>query len=244
MKLNSNYLPLSKRVAELQLKTEFNPEIKNAFDPKKTTGNVSIRSDLSKAGLANVFMGHKQSGINKNPNLENNLMESEMKGKLILPIKAMIIEEGLTNFIQNNASKISGGLLLGTGAAAAHAAHGGDFGFGGGGDNPPPNTPGSDKWNNMSDYEKDVAKNSISTDVHDATKPRGFVGNITHSLGTGLDNIKSENKIQDMKDAHEQYLATRDGEGRLLSNGQVLGLGAGVLGTGALAAKLKSGRRR
>lgn len=51
--------------------------------------------------------------------------------------------------------------------------------------------------------------------------------------------MRAENKFNDLAQAQEEYNNIKNNEGSLLTGGQMAALGAGALGTTALAAKLK-----
>ena len=227
-----NYLPLSERIAKLHINPDYDKEV---FDPKKTTGNVSIRSDLSKAGLANIFMGQKQSGLNKNPMLDtneikkSNLTENTMRN--IIPIKEMIIEEGLTDAIQRNASKISGGLLLGAGAAAAHAANGGDFHLGNSGGE----TTANEHQTTNKNEDTTTIKLPNGTDRHvDYSKEQGT--GLKDHLGNWVDDRSNVNY-------HKNVMDAVNSDSSFLTGGEKLGLGGAAL-AGGLGLGLSSAAKR
>lgn len=238
IKITLDYIPLSERIAKLHISNNFDDQTKKHFDPIKTTGNVSIRSDLSKAGMANIFMGQKQSGLNKNPllqkNQENTLTENTMNK--FIPIKEMIIEEGLTDMIQRNASKISGGILMGAGAAAAHAANGGDFHLDGLNKDSEPkiNTSGTVANSNE---DTTTIKLPNGTDRHvDYSKEQGT--GLKDHLGNWIDDRSNVNY-------HKNVMDAVNSDPSFLTGGQKFGLGvAGTLGLGALGLKGLSKAKR
>ena len=144
----------------------------------------------------------------------------------IIPIKEMIIEEGLTDAIQRHASKISGGILLGSGAAAAHAANGGDFHLGNSGGE----TTSNEHQTTNKNEDTTTIKLPNGTDRYvDYSKEQGT--GLKDHLGNWVDDRSNVNY-------HKNVMDAVNSDPSFLTGGEKLGLGvAGTLGLGALGLK-------
>ena len=207
---------------------------KSEENTKKRTGS-NIRDDISKIGLSNTLMGTTQVLNNQNKSI---LKENTMS-KIVLPIKSIILEF-TADHIRDNAGKYAAGTMLGLGATAGYLA--GDPEHGGGllnhDNHSNDNTPVSGK-DTRSDFQKDLAGASSTTNTTYHNQDRGLIGNLSNAASKFSQDIRSENKFNDLTQAQKDYNDIKNNEGSLLSGGQIAGLGAGVLGAGALAAKLK-----
>ena len=195
--------------------------------------NRDHKSELSKAGLKNTHDGIRSS-INYT---KNTLKESTM----IIPIKQIILEF-TADHIRDNAGKYAAGTMLGLGAAAGYLAGDPDHGShlmdnheSNGHSQYPAGTTNPVHYDTRSDFQKDLAKNVQSTNTEYHNQNRGIIGNLTHGLGMGVDNLRHENKFNDLTDKQNDYNESLNSEGNLLTSGQKWG--AGLAGAGYLAAK-------
>lgn len=208
----------------------YNERKENDLRNKPLKLNKSYDNILSKTGLGNTMRGSQEVINHQN----NSLKESTMG--ITIPIKQIILEF-TADHIRDNAGKYAAGTMLGLGAAAGYLAGDPEHGAGLMGENSPVNKV-ANNFSNMqhqSDFQKDLSKNISSTNTEFHNQNRGIIGNITHGLGIGVDNIKHENKFQDLADKQDEYNNTLNSEGSLLTSGQKAMLGIG--GAGLLAAK-------
>ena len=209
---------------------------------------------LSKAGLSNVNTGTREVLRNQfkapvNPILEN---YEGNKMTVTLPIKKIILEEGLTEHIQRNANKYAGGAILGAGLAVGNALGDGDLvsnaksAFSDG----PTSNPGSEspapvKMTTQEDHFKnDLNVNSgVTTHTRVESNP-GIFGALKAGFNHTGDTIRTANKHDDLVTAQNDYNDIKNGEGSLLTTGQMVGTTAGLGTAGYLASKMRrrSGR--
>ena len=129
----NNFKSISERaISNLQNKDNQNTEKKVEKVSTTETSGITKQSDLSKAGLANTAMGQNESNTHKknyfndtfiNPNkkilgenVDTLFKNAKSNTKEIL--ESIILQEGLTDLIRNNAGKIATAGVLGAGVAA------------------------------------------------------------------------------------------------------------------------------
>ena len=196
--------------------------------------NKSYDNILSKTGLGNTMRGSREV-----INHQNSLKESSMGIKI--PIKQIILEF-TADHIRDNAGKYAAGTMLGLGAAAGYLAGDPEHGAGLIGDNSPATKVASNfsnLGNNQSDFQKDLAQHSSTTTTNYHNQDKGLIGNLWGGLKQGAHNLQAENKFNDLTDAQRDYEEIKNNEGSLLTGGQKAALGAGALGTGFLATKMR-----
>lgn len=203
------------------------------------------RNELSKAGLSNTLMGSKavlnpktnffRDQSNKNQKNTNQLKENTM----VIPIKQIILEF-TADHIRDNAGKYAAGTMLGLGAAAGYLA--GDPEHGSGLLNHTTDNSSGHNYNypdHRTDFQKDLNNAAVTKTAEFHNENKGILGNISNSMNHFKDNLKAENKYNDLSDAQEEYNNIKNSDGRLLTYGQMAGLGGAGLGAIGLAAKFK-----
>lgn len=258
----NNFKSISERaISNLQNKNNKNTEKKVEKVSTTETSGITKQSDLSKAGLANTAMGTNESNTYKknyfnntfiNPNkkilgenVDTIFKNAKSNTKEIL--ESIILQEGLTDLIRNNAGKIATVGVLGAGLAAGHALSGGDFGSGGDDHKTEVNSGPKQVTVNNSDDALKQAKllnqaENTSTEVVDKTQKKGwfdtFVKTADHNAMARnnqeyLEKLEDAQKIKDNKNPDWFTTGEKIGAGAI---------GAGLIGGGLLAAKAKSGR--
>lgn len=206
--------------------------------------NHSYDSDLSKTGLSNTLRGTNEVLSNQlRTNSKNSNQKIIKENIMVIPIKQILLEF-TADHIRDNAGKYSAGTMLGAGLGLGYLATDPEHGANlfGGHDNEPTNNHSAAHpaaHDNRSDFQKDLSKNVSSTNTEYHNQNRGIVGNIAHGLGMGMDNLKQENKFQDIADKQNEYNEALNNEGNLLTAGQKLGIGATGIGALGLATKFK-----
>ena len=255
----NNFKSISERaISNLQNKDNQNTEKKVEKVSTTETSGITKQSDLSKAGLANTAMGQNESNTHKknyfndtfiNPNkkilgenVDTLFKNAKSNTKEIL--ESIILQEGLTDLIRNNAGKIATAGVLGAGVAAGHALSGGDFSFG---DDQSTNQAHSNKAtiSNSSDalkHAKDMHYNeSLKNETVNYNEKQG----LGKTLSNWMDHNAAARNNQDYYDTLEKAQELRDNKNPdWFSTGEKLGagaIGAGLVGGGLLAARAKSG---
>lgn len=196
--------------------------------------NKSYDNVLSKTGLGNTLRGTEEVINHQNKSLKESTM-----GTIKLPIKQMILEF-TADHIRDNAGKYAAGTMLGLGAAAGYLAGDPEHGANLMGEHSPiDKVVNNVAGNHQSDFQKDLAQNvsTTNTDYHNQNK--GILGNLWGGVKQGAENLKSENKFNDLTDAQREYEDIKNNDGSFLTGGQKAMLGAGVLGTGYAASKMR-----
>lgn len=232
---------LEKRIDKFQQKYISKDDAKNTKgtkDSKLINVGKDPNSLLRQAGLSDSFAGVRASNNYTNKKIigENNMSNLQnVQNSNKIPIKKIILEFTADHF-REHAGKYSVGTMLGAGAGLGYLAANPDA-FDGD-NNPISKVTGSNASNDTrSDFQKDLANNVSSTNTVHHNQNKGLFGNIAHGLGTGLDNVKAENKFNNLTDAQREYENLKNSEGDILSTGQTIGAGVGALGAGALALK-------
>lgn len=257
----NNFKSISERaISNLQNKDNQNTEKKVEKVSTTETSGITKQSDLSKAGLANTAMGQNESNTHKknyfndtfiNPNkkilgenVDTLFKNAKSNTKEIL--ESIILQEGLTDLIRNNAGKISTAGVLGAGVAAGHALSGGDFSFGG---DDAPKSPNHE------------TKVTTANDAVNAAEEKYKQGNIKQVTINGNERPgfwKTATGFMDQKASADQYQRVKEKADELRSEidnknpdwfttGEKLGagaIGAGLVGGGLLAAKARSRGKR
>ena len=91
----------------------------------------------------------------------------------------------------------------------------------------------------QSDFQKDLAQNSSTTSTNFHNQDKGVIGNLWGGVKQGAQNLQAENKFNDLTDAQKEYEDIKNNDGALLTGGQKAALGAGALGAGFLATKMR-----
>ena len=210
--------------------------------------NHSYDNTLSKVGLGNTMRGTNEVLKNllnvskQNINNMNHIKENTMS--IQSPIKQIILEF-TADHIRDNAGKYAAGTMLGLGAAAGYLA--GDPEHGMGHNNEETSYRSGVSQNPLShdtrsDFQKDLGNASTTKSIEYHNDNKGLLGNLSNSVNHFTNNMRAENKFNDMAQAQEDYNNLKNSNGELLTAGQKLGLGAAGLGAAAVAAKLR--RRR
>lgn len=218
---------------------------------KSSTGQITnnVKTDrkplMLDNGMTNINTGtrevfrHDMKQYKKNP-----LINEGTTMSITIPIKQMIIQEGLTEHIQNNASKYAGGALLGAGALAGkYLADGNlDFDLGqGNSDTSGQHVFSKPQQDTRSDFQKDLGNLSSTERVDYHNQDKGIIGNVTGAINHLTDNVRAENKFNNVAGLQKDYEEAKAAPGELLSTGQMVGGGA-LLSAAALA-KIKSRKR-
>ena len=259
----NNFKSISERaISNLQNKDNQNTEKKVEKVSTTETSGITKQSDLSKAGLANTAMGQNESNTHKknyfndtfiNPNkkilgenVDTLFKNAKSNTKEIL--ESIILQEGLTDLIRNNAGKIATAGVLGAGVAAGHALGGGDFDFNK--DDQSTDQAKSNKATTISNssdalkhakamhYNENVKKETV-----DYNQKKGWLDTITGTLDR---NAIAKNNME-INDRFKEIDELRDNKNPdWFTTGEKVGMGAvGALGVGALGAGLMAkGRRR
>lgn len=196
--------------------------------------NKSYDNILSKTGLGNTMRG-----TNEVINHQNNSLKESTMG-ITIPIKQIILEF-TADHIRDNAGKYAAGTMLGLGAAAGYLAGDPEHGAGLVGDHSPV-AKVANNFSNMqhpSDFQKDLAQNSSTTTTNYHNQDKGIIGNLWGGVKQGVSNLQAENKFNDLTNAQQEYENIKNNEGSLLTGGQKAALGAGALGAGFLATKMR-----
>ena len=260
----NNFKSISERaISNLQNKDNQNTEKKVEKVSTTETSGITKQSDLSKAGLANTAMGQNESNTHKknyfndtfiNPNkkilgenVDTLFKNAKSNTKEIL--ESIILQEGLTDLIRNNAGKIATAGVLGAGVAAGHALSGGDFDF------------------NKDDQSADQAKSNKATTISnssDALKHakamhynenvKNEIVNYNENKGWGqafsdqMDRNAMARNNQDYYDKLKELQDIKDDKNPdWFTTGEKLGagaIGAGLVGGGLLAARARSRGKR
>lgn len=178
-------------------------------------------------------------GSNEVINHQNNSLKESTMG-ISIPIKQIILEF-TADHIRDNAGKYAAGTMLGLGAAAGYLAGDPEHGAGLMGENSPVNKV-ANNFSNMqhqSDFQKDLAQNSSTTSTNFHNQDKGVIGNLWGGVKQGAQNLQAENKFNDLTDAQKEYEDIKNNDGALLTGGQKAALGAGALGAGFLATKMR-----
>ena len=257
----NNFKSISERaISNLQNKDNQNTEKKVEKVSTTETSGITKQSDLSKAGLANTAMGQNESNTHKknyfndtfiNPNkkilgenVDTLFKNAKSNTKEIL--ESIILQEGLTDLIRNNAGKIATAGVLGAGVAAGHALGGGDFDFNK--DDQSTDQAQSNKATTVSN-SGDALKQAKDMRYNESIKNETVNYNEKQGLGKTLSNWMDRNATarnnQDYYDTLEKAQELRDNKNPdWFTTGEKLGagaIGAGLVGGGLLAARAKSG---
>ncbi len=211
-----------------------NEKKENDLQDKPLKLNKSYDNILSKSGLGNTMRGSNEVINHQN----NSLKESTMG--ISIPIKQIILEF-TADHIRDNAGKYAAGTMLGLGTAAGYLAGDPEHGAGLMGENSPVNKV-ANNFSNMqhqSDFQKDLAQNSSTTSTNFHNQDKGVIGNLWGGVKQGAQNLQAENKFNDLTDAQKEYEDIKNNDGALLTSGQKAALGAGALGAGFLATKMR-----
>ena len=259
----NNFKSISERaISNLQNKDNQNTEKKVEKVSTTETSGITKQSDLSKAGLANTAMGQNESNTHKknyfndtfiNPNkkilgenVDTLFKNASTNTKEIL--ESIILQEGLTDLIRNNAGKIATAGVLGAGVAAGHALSGGDFSFG---DDQSTNQAQSNKATTISN-SNDALKQAKDMRYNEQVKNETVNYNEKQGLFKNLSNWMNRNaearNNQDYYETLEKAQELRDNKNPdWFTTGEKLGagaIGAGLVGGGLLAAKARSRGKR
>ena len=257
----NNFKSISERaISNLQNKDNQNTEKKVEKVSTTETSGITKQSDLSKAGLANTAMGQNESNTHKknyfndtfiNPNkkilgenVDTLFKNAKSNTKEIL--ESIILQEGLTDLIRNNAGKIATAGVLGAGVAAGHALGGGDFSFGG---DDAPKSP---------NQETKVTTAKDAVNAAEEKYKQGNIKQVTIDGNERPDFWKTVTGFMDQKASADQYQRVKEKADELRSEidnknpdwfttGEKLGagaIGAGLIGGGLLAAKARSRGKR
>jgi len=239
---------LEKRIDKFNRGTEITKDSNNfnnaSKDPKLKNVGKDPNSILRQAGLSDSFAGIRASNNYTNKKIigESSMQNLQNIRKLqnsnTIPIKKIILEFTADHF-REHAGKYSVGTMLGAGAGLGYLAANPDAldGDSVGNDHNGQPTKVSGSNDTRSDFQKDLAKNVSSTNTFQHNQNKGLFGNLAQGLGTGLDNVKAENKFNNMTDAQREYEDLKNSDGDILTTGQkIMGvaLGAGALGAAAL----------
>ena len=258
----NNFKSISERaISNLQNKDNQNTEKKVEKVSTTETSGITKQSDLSKAGLANTAMGQNESNTHKknyfndtfiNPNkkilgenVDTLFKNAKSNTKEIL--ESIILQEGLTDLIRNNAGKIATAGVLGAGVAAGHALGGGDFDFNK--DDQSTNQAQSNKATTISN-SGDALKHA--KDMHYNENVKNEIVNYNENKGWGqafsdqMDRNAMARNNQDYYDKLKELQDIKDDKNPdWFTTGEKLGagaIGAGLIGGGLLAAKARSGK--
>lgn len=197
-------------------------------------------------GMVNINTGtrevfrHDMKQYKKNPLIN----EGTTMSTITIPIKQLILEEGLTEHIQNNASKYAGGALLGAGALAGKFLADGNLDLNlnhDSGDTSGQHVFSKPQQDTRSDFQKDLGNLSSTERVDYHNQDKGIIGNISGAINNLTDNVRAENKFNNVAGLQKDYEEAKNAPGELLSTGQMIGGGA-LLSAAALA-KIKSRKR-
>ena len=161
-------------------------------------------------------------------------------------LESIILQEGLTDLIRNNAGKIATAGTLAAGVAAGHALGGGDFGFNG--DDQSTDQAQPNKATTVSNsgdalkQAKDMHYNeNVKTEKVDYNQKRGWLDAFTGNMDR---NAIAKNNME-INDRFKEIDELRDNKNPdWFTTGEKLGagaIGAGLVGGGLLAARAKSG---
>ena len=257
----NNFKSISERaISNLQNKDNQNTEKKVEKVSTTETSGITKQSDLSKAGLANTAMGQNESNTHKknyfndtfiNPNkkilgenVDTLFKNASANTKEIL--ESIILQEGLTDLIRNNAGKIATAGVLGAGVAAGHALSGGDFSFGGDDDQAKSNkTTTISNSNDALKQAKDMHYNeNVKNETVDYNQKKSWGQAFSDQMDR---NAKARNN-QDYYDKLKELQDIKDDKNPdWFTTGEKLGagaIGAGLIGGGLLAAKARSRGKR
>ena len=257
----NNFKSISERaISNLQNKDNQNTEKKVEKVSTTETSGITKQSDLSKAGLANTAMGQNESNTHKknyfndtfiNPNkkilgenVDTLFKNASTNTKEIL--ESIILQEGLTDLIRNNAGKIATAGVLGAGVAAGHALSGGDFSFGGDDDQAKSNkTTTISNSNDALKHAKDMHYNeNVKNETVDYNQKKSWGQAFSDQMDR---NAKARNN-QDYYDKLKELQDIKDDKNPdWFTTGEKLGagaIGAGLIGSGLLAAKARSRGKR
>lgn len=224
-------------------------QLNDSSPNQNTLRTQTNRNDLSKSGFSNTLMGSKavlnpktnffKDQSNKSQNNNQITKNKQIKEHtMVIPIKSIILEF-TADHIRDNAGKYAAGTMLGLGAAAGYLAgdpeHGSSLlNHDNSGDNNHQNTNINHK-DTRSDFQKDLAGASQTKTIEAHNQNRGIMGNAQNSLHHFTNNLRAENKFNDLADAQDEYNNIKNSNGRLLSYGQMAGLGGvGLAGVGAM----------
>lgn len=260
----NNFKSISERaISNLQNKDNQNTEKKVEKVSTTETSGITKRSDLSKAGLANTAMGQNESNTHKknyfndtfiNPNkkilgenVDTLFKNAKSNTKEIL--ESIILQEGLTDLIRNNAGKIATAGVLGAGVAAGHALGGGDFDFNK--DDQSTNQAQSNKATTISN-SSDALKHAKDMHYNENVKNETVDYNQKKSWGQAFSDQMDRNAMarnnQDYYDKLKELQDIKDDKNPdWFTTGEKLGagaIGAGLIGGGLLAAKARSRGKR
>lgn len=256
----NNFKSISERaISNLQNKDNQNTEKKVEKVSTTETSGITKQSDLSKAGLANTAMGQNESNTHKknyfndtfiNPNkkilgenVDTLFKNAKSNTKEIL--ESIILQEGLTDLIRNNAGKIATAGVLGAGVAAGHALSGGDFSFG---DDQSTNQAQSNKAtiSNSSDALKHAKDMHYNENVKNETVDYNQKKSWGQAFSDQMDRNAMARNNQDYYDKLKELQDIKDDKNPdWFTTGEKLGagaIGAGLIGGGLLAAKARSGK--
>ena len=161
-------------------------------------------------------------------------------------LESIILQEGLTDLIRNNAGKIATAGVLGAGVAAGHALGGGDFSFGG--DDAPKSPNQETKVTTANDAvnaaEEKYKQGNIKQVTIDGNERPGFWKTVTGFM----DQKASADQYQRVKEKADELRSEIDNKNPdWFTTGEKLGagaIGAGLIGGGLLAAKARSRGKR
>lgn len=259
----NNFKSISERaISNLQNKDNQNTEKKVEKVSTTETSGITKQSDLSKAGLANTAMGQNESNTHKknyfndtfiNPNkkilgenVDTLFKNAKSNTKEIL--ESIILQEGLTDLIRNNAGKIATTEVLGAGVAAGHALGGGDFSFGDDHKTEVNSGPKPVTVNNSDDALKQAkllnqAENTTA-EIVDKTQKKGWLDTFVKTADHNAHARNNQEYLEKLEDAQK----IKDNKNPdWLSTGEKIGagaIGAGLIGGGLLAAKARSRGKR
>lgn len=259
----NNFKSISERaISNLQNKDNQNTEKKVEKVSTTETSGITKQSDLSKAGLANTAMGQNESNTHKknyfndtfiNPNkkilgenVDTLFKNAKSNTKEIL--ESIILQEGLTDLIRNNAGKIATAGVLGAGVAAGHALGGGDFDFNK--DDQSTNQTQSNKAtiSNSSDALKHAKDMHYNENVKNEKVDYNQTKSWKQAFSDQMDRNAMARNNQDYYDKLKELQDIKDDKNPdWFTTGEKLGagaIGAGLIGGGLLAAKARSRGKR
>lgn len=232
------YKKLSDTTTNTSLKRSSNGQITNNVKTNRKPLNLDNGMTNINTGTREVFR-HDIKQYKRNP-----LINEGTTMSITIPIKQLILEEGLTEHIQNNASKYAGGALLGAGALAGKYLADGNLDFGM--DHATGDTSGQHVFSKApvdtrSDFQKDLGNLSSTERVDYHNQDKGIIGNVSGAINNLTDNLRAENKFNNIAGLQKDYEEAKNAPGELMSTGQMVGGGA-LLSAAALA-KIKSRKR-
>lgn len=232
------------------IKSPSQKKIEGTFIPKPTKQNeikkpITIRDDLSKAGLGNVFAGTKNV-ITRNKNdyqnsikgktMEENILFSKSPNDVRDILESIIIQEHVETLLENNpnegffkrhAGKIATGAgLLGLGAGAALASEDGSPFSTDSEDQPKNPAIATPKGNYIDEINKEIGNQAITKTTVDHSQPKGFLGNMWQGTKDAIHNTGKEN-------AHGRQIGFANDLKNSIENPDTSMTGGQMLGTAA-----------